>query len=454
MARWPRRLVPENRRALRFLASAVDDDGRPLTVDGDGVRTRDLDGCAHLVVDAGGMADALADKDLAMRVGDDLVITPDLWLWRASPDDRPRAGAELLLHVDEEPFRAVLPWTAREGDRLAVGPSTWVLKSDAAFGRFAVEEVEAGDARFPIARLDDGRAPAALSSWIAASAEAVALVNGRYPLSRVNVLVVPTHVTRPVVVGFFSRGGGATATFFVGEGSPDIDERSLDATGRWAITHELAHALLPPVRPSDAWFNEGLTTWHQDLLARRAGMLPDDESYWRELFRGLETGRARAAGDKLSLEAASARMHELAAYQHAYWGGVAIMLLAEVDARREDASLEDLVVALRARFGEDRPRSAADLLASVEAEPGAPAVAGRAVSRAWARHKEAPFPDVAPTLALLGVRIDEEGVIHLDDDAPLATVRRAITAPRAMNPPTAAPSTAPTTTPTAAVPSS
>lgn len=431
--RWPRRLVPENRRGLGFLVSATDDQGRALTVDAEGVRTRDVVGCVRLVVDIGRMADALADKDLAMRAGDDLVVTPDLWLWRAGPeDDRPRAGAELLLHLDAAPFQAVLPWTRRERQRLAVAPSTWALKSDAAFGRFDVEELEAGGARFVVARLDDGRAPAALSAWIAASVEAVALVNGRYPLESVNVLVVPTHVTRPVVVGFFSRGGGATATFFVGEGGPDIADDDLDATGRWAITHELAHALLPPVRPRDAWFNEGLTTWHQDLLARRAGMLADDESYWRELVRGLETGRARAHSDQLSLEAASTRMHETAAYQHAYWGGVAVMLLAEVEARGQGASLEDLVVALRARFADDRPRSAVELLQALEAEvaPGPAAIAARAIRQTWERHKAAPFPDVAPALALLGVRLDDRGAVHLDDTAPLAAVRKAIPAPR------------------------
>jgi hypothetical protein len=424
-ARFPRRLVPEDRRALRFLVSAVGEDGRALPVDAEGVKTQKLEGCARLVVDLGRMAEALADKDLALRVGDDVVVAPALWLWRAGPeDDRPLHGAELLLRLERGRFDAMLPWHVEEGGRLVVDSSTFALKSDSAFGRFPIEEIDAGGARFVIARLDDGRAPAQLAAWVAQSATAVAAVMGRYPLPRVNMLVVPTHVTRPIVVGFFSRGGGATAFFFVGEGSPDIGDDDLEATGRWAITHELAHALLPAVRPADAWFNEGLTTWYQELLARRAGMLVDDRAFWHEVVRGLQTGRARAEDDRLTLEEAAARMHETAAYQHAYWGGVGVMLLAEVEARQGGASLEDFVIALRRRFPEDRPRPAAELLAAIDEGPAA--VAAAAIKKAWEAERRRPFPEVKATLERLGVAVRDEGVL-LDDEAPLAGLRRKIT---------------------------
>jgi hypothetical protein len=422
-AAMPGHLVPENRKALPFLVSAVDDDGNPIPVDAEGVKTRGLRGCARLVLDMGRMADELGDNDLAMRVGDDLVVKPDLWLWRAGVDDR--AAPELFFKIDAAPFDALVPWKRSEGGRLVVETSTWLLRSDAAFGRFDVEDVRAGGARFRLARLDDGRAPPELARWLASSVEAVALVNGRYPLDDVNVLVLPTHVTHPIVEGFFSRGGGPTATFIVGEGGPDIRDGDLDATGRWVLTHELAHALLPAVRSPDAWFNEGLTTWHQDLLGRRAGMIADDEHYWHELWRGLETGRERASQDKLSIEQASTTMEESAAYQHAYWAGVALMLLAEVEARQQGASLDDLVIELRRRFVDDKPRAALALLGSID--DGRAGVAARVLERVWAAHKDEPFPGLAPTLQALGVQIDALGAVHLDDRAPLAAVRRAIT---------------------------
>ncbi len=427
---WPRRLTPESRRALPFLVSAVDDAGRKLVVDVDGVRTQGVEGCARLVVDVGRLADSVDDRDLALRAGDDLVITPDLWLWRPEPLE---PSARLYVRIDAAPFDALVPWKPpASGARYEVTPATYALKSDTVFGRFTTETLDAGGARFTIARLDDGRAPEELSSWLSLSANAVSSVLGHYPVPRVNVLVIPTHVTSPIVVGFFSRGGGDTATFFVGEGAPDIADDDLDATGRWALTHELSHPLLPPVAQRDAWLNEGLATLYQDLLARRAGMLEDDAAYWRELCRGLATGEARAAVDGMSLEDASAGMHEMGAYQHAYWGGAGVMLLAEVEARRQGASLDDLVRALRGMVTvDDHARGAKELLdaAAAGADPEA-AVAARALLAVWQRERARPFPETAAVLRDLGVSIDAVGGAHLDDRAPLAAIRARITAPR------------------------
>lgn len=423
----PRRLRPENRRALSFLVAATDEEGRALVVDDDGVRTRELTRCALLTIDVARLADTLDDKDLAQRVGDDVIATPDLWLWRPEPfqDD-----ARLRVRLERAGFDAAVPWVDVEDGRYLVGARAFALKSDAAFGRFATEEIDAGGARLALARLDDGRAPAALSRWLSASAHAVASVHGAFPEPRLNVLVVPTHVARPIVVGFYSRGGGPTALFYVGDAGADLDERDLEATGRWALTHELAHALLPPVKGEDAWLNEGIATWYQDLLARRAGMLPSDVAYWAELVRGLRTGRERSDDDGLTVAQASARMHATGAYQHAYWAGVALALLAEVEAQRHGASLDDLVRALRRRFpDDDEARAARTLLRAIGEGRGA--VAARALERAFDAHKDQPWPDVDAVLAELGVVVDGAGSVTLDEQAPLADIRRAITQPTA-----------------------
>ena len=421
----PRRLAPENRRALPFLISATDDAGRALPVDDQGVRTRELRGCARLVLDVSRLADTLADKDLAQRVGDDIVATPDLWLWRPEPfGDEGR----LRLRVQRGTFDAALPWPEDETGSMEVTPATFRLKSDAAFGRFPTEELELLGVQLSVARLDDGRAPPALSRWLSDSVRAVASIQGAFPTERLNVLVVPTHVSRPIVVGFYSRGGGPTALFYVGDASAELVDADLEGTGRWALTHELAHALLPPVDGADAWLNEGIATWYQDLLARRAGLIADDHGYWSELLRGLRTGRGRAEEDRLSLAQASQHMRQTGAYQHAYWAGVALALQAEVEARQQGASLDDLVRELRRRFpDDDQTRPALALLAAVS--EGKAGVAARALERAFHAHKDQPWPDVEPTLARLGVSVDPLGTLSLDDQAPLAAVRRAITRP-------------------------
>lgn len=427
----PHRLVTEHPEAARFIISAHDDTGAPMPHDGSGVQTRGAQGCVRVVLDIADLVDRLGDPDIATRAGDDVILSPDAWLLRAGEEERPTEGPELLVRVEPGPLAALLPWAALDEDdvqgtgRLAVDASSYRLKSETVFGVFPVEELDVAGARFRIARLDDGRAPEPLTDWIASAARAVALVHGRFPIDRVNVLVIPTHVERPVVVGFFSRGGGATVTFVVGDSSMEVSTDDLELTGRWTITHELAHALLPPVLATDAWFNEGLTTWHQDLLARRAGLILDDARYWLSLVRGLETGRLRAEEDGVSLETASTRMRELGSYQHAYWGGAALMLLADVEARRQGSSLEQLAVHLRNAHDDDRALPARTLLESVGSGPAR--IAASALLAAWDTHRTRSFPDVEPVLAALGVEVWPDGTVQLDDDAPLAHIRRAIT---------------------------
>ena len=58
---------------------------------------------------------------------------------------------------------------------------------------------------------------------------------------------------------------------------------------------------------------------------------------------------------------------------------------------------------------------------------GPGAVAARALMRAFDAHRRERFPDVTKALRDLGVSVDGVGGVHLDDRAPLAAVRRAIT---------------------------
>jgi hypothetical protein len=437
---WPRRVGPEDRRALRYLVSASDSEGRALEIDADGVRTRGVVGCARIVVDVGAMADAIADKDAALRFGDDVLATPDVWLWRPEPFT---PDARLYVRFVSGPFTAFVPWARApsayasapgssdhaDDARFVVDAATFRLKSDAALGRFTVKSYDVAGAILDVAVLGDNEAPAAMTSWLLASARAVATLSGRFPVKRVGVMLVAEPAPRPVLIGYFSRGGGPMALFFVASHASElVDDTDLEATGRWALTHELAHAWLPPTDVKDAWFNEGLATWHQDLLARRAGLIADDATYWRGLLEGLETGRMRAATDGLTLQQASAHMHEHGSFQHAYWAGVALILIAEVEARAQGASVDDVVLALRRLFPvDDRQRSARELLTAAEREGGPVAVAARAWLGAYEREMDAGFPDTRAVLAQLGVVRGPDGVVTFDDDAPLAHVRRALT---------------------------
>ncbi len=426
-----RRITPENLRALPALISATDDNGAALGVDDSGVHTERLiasQGCAVLVVDIGALADALASKDSALRVGDDLLLSPDVWLWHpASFDD----GDALLARVTPGAFFVFAPWpTDPVSQRYRVTASTYRLKCDTAIGTFATTTLEVAGATLDVVQLGEQPAAAEVTAWLLASARAVASLSGRFPVAHLNVIVVPRPSARPVLGGFFSRGGGPTALFFVSSQQTDLsDSDDHDASGRWALTHEFSHAHLPAVQAQDAWFNEGLATWHQDLLARRVGLVASDERFWQGLVDGLKTGAARAAEDGLTVTAAAARMHDTGAYQHAYWAGAAIVLIAEVNARQHGASVDDVVLAIKRRHpSDDRARAALQLLHDAMQERGAVQVAAAAWERAYDDAKDRPFPDAAATLRALGVLSDSDGNVSFDDAAPLAYVRHALTA--------------------------
>jgi hypothetical protein len=428
---WPRRLAPEDRRGASALLSATDSDGRRLDVGPDGVRTLGISGCARLVIDVGALAERARDKDVALRVGDDLIATPDVWLWR--PDPFP-PDAELRLRVLPSEFQVVLPWHEQRDGRFIVDARTFALKGQAAFGRFTSQTLDVAGATLEVTALGPDRPPVQVSAWLIESAQAVAALSGRFPVPRMAILLCAQPAPRPVLVGYFSRGGGPVALFFVSSQPVDLELDDHETTGRWVLTHELAHAWLPPVVRRDAWFNEGLATWQQDLLARRAGIIKSDEAYWLHLLRGLDTGAMRAASDQMSVAETSVNMHARQSYQHTYWAGVALILLAEVEARQAGASIDDVVLALRRRFpDDDRPRSALELLAAVESEGGPVAAAAAAWRKVWERERDQPFPDTRAALQALGVARDAEGRLLLDDDAPLAHVRHALTAPSGAN---------------------
>ena len=160
------------------------------------------------------------------------------------------------------------------------------------------------------------------------------------------------------------------------------------------LTHELAHALLPPVIRSDAWFNEGLTTWHQEVLPSAAGRRTRDAAE-AQLRVGLRTGARRSHQDGLSLERSCREMDARGSYQHCYWGGAALMMLLARDVG--DDGVFALVRAIHALGPVDAaPQSATSLLeraAQTAREPQA-RVAAEALLSLWRRHRDGLFPAV------------------------------------------------------------
>jgi hypothetical protein len=390
----PPRVGPEHGPALKHLVGtprAVSVDGvvgDALVVVDDGIVTAGLapGACVAFDVDVEAAARVIDARDVAAVVGRAVLASPDVWLWRPKPWPRDVVAGTLV--VDDE-AKVALPFRALGGGRFEVRSSAFALQSYSALGGFAGRR--AHDRRgvvLDVVRLlpggvDDGR----LSTWLDVAIDDVAAPLGRFPVGRMLVFVWPMAGERPILSAFLGRGGGASAVFLVADRVVDGDNSDVDDDGgRWVLTHELAHALLPPVRRADAWLNEGLTTWHQEVLPMAAGRRTRAVAS-AQLAIGFRTGAGRARRDGLSLQRACAEMDRFGSYQHCYWGGAALIELLADDVG--DDGVFALVRAVQALGPVDAAPSSAETLS---------ALAKRAAKRLmalWKRHRDGHFPDVA-----------------------------------------------------------
>ena len=414
--RPPPRVRPESLEALPWLMDvpvAIDENGAVLgvlPVDEYGIDTRGLpvSACVVVVVDVEAAARAIDRRDLAQIVGRSILLSPDIWLWRPEPWPAGSAGSLVVdVATTDDSLQFALPFARDEKTGVfVVPPSTFALQSWGAFGTQHPSVVQHAGATFRIARLGASSTTASVDDatfarWLTVAVNDVAAVHGRFPVDNVSVLVVDSTGARAVRGGFLGRGGGASAVFDIGaalDTALDDDrnrvahENGVDSDGRWVLTHELAHTLLPPVQRSDGWFNEGVATWLQERLPVLAGRRPVDVAEG-ELALGLRTGRSRAAEDGLTLEQACTQMHARGSYQHCYWGGVALLELLV-----DDVGVDGVFQLVRALAGrlDAAPLPAITMLRNVSSSAAAPAQAKQAAQRLqalWQQYRHAPFPE-------------------------------------------------------------
>ena len=377
------------------------------------------DSCLVYRVDVGRAAD-----DGALRrsgwVGGDLLTTPELWFWR------PPAATSLAFELPDG-IDVSSPWAPLDAERpdhrvvrARTTPPQW--SSIVAFGRFPSWPAGPG-ARLAVLNQEAFDNAGDMRRWIAEAVGAVASVHGTFPRRHAQVLVVPSSRGGSAVPwGQVLRGGAPAAHFFVNPTRP-LKEFRAD----WTASHEFSHFLLPFVRRADAWVSEGFASYYQNVARARGGMLSHEQA-WDKLDKGFARGIAGTRSHR-SLRVASRWMRQNGDYMRVYWSGAAIALLADVELRRQSDNAQDLGAALGALAGccldPGRSWSADELFTQLDR------LTGRRIFRGLleAHVDSAHFPDVAPTLDALGVRV-EDGDVVLDDDAPLADIRRAImTAP-------------------------
>jgi predicted metalloprotease with PDZ domain len=181
------------------------------------------------------------------------------------------------------------------------------------------------------------------------------------------------------------------------------------------LIHELFHLGVPSFYEEGKWFDEGLATYFEPILRARAGMLSELE-LWREFARGLPLGLHALTRDGLE---------RARGYRGLYWGGALYCLLADIAIRRDSGGRLGLEDGLR------RVHSAGGHASEVWPLRRTLETADLAFTRPVLeplarRHAQQPSPvDLEAIFDELGVVMDGHAV-RLDDEAPLAWVRRAL----------------------------
>ena len=249
-------------------------------------------------------------------------------------------------------------------------------------------------------------------TWVETAARAVSTYYGSFPPRRPTLKITPRD-GRSVSNGRAFGWDGPLITISLGQSATDAD-----VLGDWVLTHEMIHLCFPSVDERHHWIEEGLATYVESIARVRSGNLTAERA-WTELAAGLPQGLPEAGDHGLDFSPTWGRT---------YWGGALFFLRVDVETRRRTGNRRGLEHALRAIAAEggtighwwkiDR------VLRVGDAATGVPVM-----REIYDEMKAAPLMVDLPALwKELGVVRRGRGV-SFDNSAPLAAVRRAITAP-------------------------
>jgi hypothetical protein len=249
--------------------------------------------------------------------------------------------------------------------------------------------------------------------WVAASAKAVSIYYGRFPVNSLKLLFVPVDGSR-------IRGGttwgyrGAAIRIPIGRDS-GMDDLKRD----WILVHEMVHLALPDVDQRYAWLSEGLAVYVEPIARVQAGDLSAKE-IWLAMMRDMPKGLPEA-GDR--------GLDNTDTWGRKYWGGAMFCLFADVEIRKATNNRMGLQDAMRgviaAGGNQEEDWSIDRILSTADKAVGVDVLTK--LHDAWGPKPVS--PDLDALWRDLGLRV-RDGGIEFDDAAPLAAIRVAITRAR------------------------
>ena len=256
--------------------------------------------------------------------------------------------------------------------------------------------------------VDDARRQLLLD-WVTASARAVALYYGQYPVPRAD-LRISACPGRGVRSGRAS--GWREPRIVISAG---VDNAVRDFAEDWMLTHEMIHLAFPSVADRHHWIEEGISVYVEPIARARAGLISAEDA-WKDLVEGVPQGLP-APGDR--------GLDFTPTWGRTYWGGALFCLLADVEIRKRTKNARGLEDALRAilRAGGTITNEWSLQRAF---EVGDHATGVTVLRELYEKLGAAPYaPDLAALWAELGIE-RRGGRVVFNDRAPLASVRDAI----------------------------
>jgi hypothetical protein len=322
-----------------------------------------------------------------------------LWIKMPGVGMRERVGSSALLII-------------RSVSKVALLTSMLAFASNTGTDKLTTIMAPGGVIDVFTAREEGSAAREDLIGWVSAASKSVATYFGRYPVPHVAVRITGTE-GRGVHNGRTFGSPVALITISVGRKTTLADLKE-----DWTMTHEMVHLAFPSVEERHHWIEEGIATYVEPIARVQSGTL-EPSKMWSDLIRDLPQGLP-GPGDR-GLD----RTHT---WGRTYWGGALFCLLADVEIHQRthnQKGLEDALRGILAAGGnitEDWPLERA-------LRVGDEATGTRVLENLYEDMKDKPVTvNLTSVWKELGIQRSQNGDISFSDDAPLASVRKSITA--------------------------
>jgi hypothetical protein len=247
-----------------------------------------------------------------------------------------------------------------------------------------------------------------VEAWLDRGTRAVTAFYGHFPQKQVHITITLCPGTGINATTY----GGRRIMISLGRETP-VEELDHD----WTLTHELMHTAFPDLDEDHLWMQEGEATYFEPIARAMIGDY-SDERLWGDLFHGLPNGLPEAGDHGLAVTHTWGRT---------YWGGCLFWFLADLQIRQATGgkgSANDALRGILAAGG----NGAEDWKVARVLEVGDQATGTHVLRDLYAKMAHAPYaPDLDALAKELGVKMKGRHV-EFDDKAPLAELRKSITA--------------------------